>query len=295
MWEKENRLKAEICEYVLPKSLEYIWLRWKQATGDSVLCRIQRKDDRIWGISLQAARAIAIAGIPFLSKVVLNKEEWRTVYDVEGSERDFNCFVDGVAGYCKTWGYDKEKKWLSCSVIATVKERKQGVSAEEKANALKELLLAQQGMQQGGSNQTLGLPKPSRFILSVSSASGGGTSRGRYGVSGFDQRSREASPTPSDGAECVDIGDDDKPMGSFEEQMLAPTPAAAVALRMGGRNDIRGVFSHPRGGASLIKETKEGVVALPPYVCPFSPPNRDQFRDMEDDDWEVFVGGRKKK
>jgi len=88
-WEKENRLKAEICEYVLPKSLEYIWLRWKQATGDSVLCRIQRKDDRIWGISLQAARAIAIAGMPFLSKVVLNKEEWRTVYDVEGSERDF--------------------------------------------------------------------------------------------------------------------------------------------------------------------------------------------------------------
>uniref|UniRef100_A0A0G4HQ03 Uncharacterized protein n=1 Tax=Chromera velia CCMP2878 TaxID=1169474 RepID=A0A0G4HQ03_9ALVE len=147
-WEKENRLKAEICEYVLPKSLEYIWLRWKQATGDSVLCRIQRKDDRIWGISLQAARAIAIAGMPFLSKVVLNKEEWRTVYDVEGSERDFNCFVDGVAGYCKTWGCDKEKKWLSCSVIATVKERKQAVSAEEKANALKELLLAQQGMQQ---------------------------------------------------------------------------------------------------------------------------------------------------
>uniref|UniRef100_A0A0G4GPQ9 Uncharacterized protein n=1 Tax=Chromera velia CCMP2878 TaxID=1169474 RepID=A0A0G4GPQ9_9ALVE len=88
-WEKENHLKAEICEYILPKSLEYIWLRWKQATGDSVLCRIQRKDDQIWGISLQAARAIAIAGIPFLSKVVLNKEEWRTLYDVEGSERNF--------------------------------------------------------------------------------------------------------------------------------------------------------------------------------------------------------------
>uniref|UniRef100_A0A0K6S6A5 Uncharacterized protein n=2 Tax=Chromera velia CCMP2878 TaxID=1169474 RepID=A0A0K6S6A5_9ALVE len=77
--------------------------------------------------------------------------------------------------------------------------------------------------------------------------------------------------------------------------MLAPTPAAAAALGMGGRNDMRGVFSHPRGGASLIKETKEGVVALPPYLRPFSPPNGDQFRDMEDDDWEVFVGGRKKK
>uniref|UniRef100_A0A0G4GQ49 Uncharacterized protein n=1 Tax=Chromera velia CCMP2878 TaxID=1169474 RepID=A0A0G4GQ49_9ALVE len=77
--------------------------------------------------------------------------------------------------------------------------------------------------------------------------------------------------------------------------MLAPTPAAAAALRMGGRNDMRGVFSYFKGGVSLIKETKEGVVALPPYVHPFSPPNRDQFRDMEDDDWEVFVGGRKKK
>uniref|UniRef100_A0A0G4I7F6 Uncharacterized protein n=1 Tax=Chromera velia CCMP2878 TaxID=1169474 RepID=A0A0G4I7F6_9ALVE len=42
------------------------------------------------------------------------------------------------------------------------------------------------------------------------------------------------------------------------------------------------------------KKAKE-LAALPPYVRPFSPPNRDHFGDMEDDDWEVFVVRRKEK